>query len=71
MIPAKDVLSRFSHRIFTYQMRGDERPGVPEDSWELDPAATPLEFLIESPNGYGVDHPPPAMESIQTVSESG
>jgi hypothetical protein len=71
MIPAEHVLSRFSHRIFTYQMRGDERPGVPKDSWELDPAATPLEYLKESPNAYGVDCPPSAMESIQTVSESG
>jgi hypothetical protein len=71
MIPAKDVLSRFSHRIFTYRMRGDEGPGVPEDSWELDPAATPVEFLKESPNRYGVDRPPPATESLQTVSESG
>jgi hypothetical protein len=73
-IPAKDVPSRFSHRIFTYQISGDEKPGVPKDSLELDPAATPLEYLQQSPNGYGdgVDNvPAPEVEALQTVSESG
>jgi hypothetical protein len=73
-IPAKDVPSRFSHQIFTYQISGDEKPGVPKDSLELDPAATPLEYLEQSPNGYGdgVDNvPAPEVEALQTVSESG
>ncbi len=73
-IPAKDVPSRFSHRIFTYQISGDEMPGVPKDSLELDPAATPLEYLEQSPNGYGdgVDNAPAfEVEALQTVSESG
>ncbi|CAM6044394.1 unnamed protein product [Sphagnum compactum] len=73
-IPAKDVPSRFSHRILTYQNSGDEKPGVPKDSLELDPAATPPEYLKQSPNGYGdgVDNvPAPEVEALQTVSESG
>jgi hypothetical protein len=73
-IPAKDVPSRFSHQIFTYQISGDEEPGVPKDSLELDPAATPLEYLKQSPNGYGdgVDNVPVhEVEALQTVSESG
>ncbi|CAM6053830.1 unnamed protein product [Sphagnum tenellum] len=73
-IPAKDVPSRFSHRILTYQISGDEIPGVPKDSLELDPAATPLEYLEQSPNGYGdgLDNgPAPEVEALQTVSESG
>jgi len=73
-IPAKDVPSRFSHRISTYQISGDEKPGVPKDSLELDPAATPPEYLKQSTNGYGdgVDNfPVPEVEALQTVSESG
>ncbi|CAM6048614.1 unnamed protein product [Sphagnum compactum] len=74
VIPAKDVFSQFSHRIFTYQMHGNEKPGVPKGSRELDPAATPLEYLKQSTNGYsdGVyDSPDPEIDALQTVSESG
>ncbi len=75
VIPAKDVFSQFSHRIFTYQMHGNEKPGVPKGSRELDPAATPLEYLKQSTNGYsddGVyDSPDPEIDTLQTVSESG
>jgi hypothetical protein len=47
---------------------------VPKGSRELDPAATPLEYLKQSTNGYsdGVyDSPDPEIDTLQTVSESG
>ena len=35
-------LYRFSHRIPSYKMTGNERKGVPRGSFELDPAAMPM-----------------------------
>nr|KYP74409.1 DnaJ isogeny subfamily B member 12 [Cajanus cajan] len=37
-------LYRFSHRIPSYKMTGNEREGVPIGSFELDPAALPFQF---------------------------
>ncbi|XP_004495763.1 uncharacterized protein [Cicer arietinum] len=37
-------LYRFSHRIPSYKMSGDEREGVPRGCFELDPAALPTNF---------------------------
>jgi hypothetical protein len=42
VIPPNEML-RFSHRIPSYKMLGTEREGVPEGSFELDPASFPLE----------------------------
>ncbi|CAM6071664.1 unnamed protein product [Sphagnum tenellum] len=33
-------LWRFSHRVPSFQLKGDESPGLAEDCWELDPAST-------------------------------
>lgn len=41
LIPPSQLL-RFSHRVPSYMMRGTEGGGVPEGSFELDPAAIPL-----------------------------
>ncbi|XP_073051693.1 uncharacterized protein [Primulina eburnea] len=35
-------LYKFSHRVPCHKMKGDEREGVPEGSFELDPASLPL-----------------------------
>lgn len=35
-------LFRFSHRVPSFKMTGQERAGVPVGSWELDPASLPL-----------------------------
>lgn len=35
-------LFRFSHRVPSYKMTGEERKGVPKGSFELDPASLPL-----------------------------
>ncbi|CAI9118695.1 OLC1v1020295C1 [Oldenlandia corymbosa var. corymbosa] len=40
LIPAKD-LYRFSHKVPSFQMTGEERVDVPQGSFELDPAALP------------------------------
>ncbi|KAM2892550.1 hypothetical protein COP2_010697 [Malus domestica] len=37
-------LYRFSHRIPSFKMTGTEREGVPEESFEFDPAALPTSF---------------------------
>lgn len=37
-----DELYRFSHRVPSYRMTGDEREGVPKGSFELDPASIPM-----------------------------
>lgn len=37
-----DELYRFSHRVPSYRMSGDEREGVPKGSFELDPASMPM-----------------------------
>ncbi|XP_020205050.1 LOW QUALITY PROTEIN: meiotically up-regulated gene 184 protein-like [Cajanus cajan] len=39
-------LYRFSHRIPSYKMTGNEREGVPIGSFELDPAALPFQFNL-------------------------
>uniref|UniRef100_A0A2N9EJR0 J domain-containing protein n=1 Tax=Fagus sylvatica TaxID=28930 RepID=A0A2N9EJR0_FAGSY len=42
-------LFRFSHRVPSFEMTGEERQGVPKGSFELDPAALPLnleEFVV-------------------------
>ncbi|KAF7846903.1 hypothetical protein BT93_L3607, partial [Corymbia citriodora subsp. variegata] len=44
-----DELYRFSHRVPSYKMTGDEREGVPKGSFELDPASIPMnleEFVL-------------------------
>ncbi|XP_061347361.1 uncharacterized protein LOC133292888 [Gastrolobium bilobum] len=38
-------LYRFSHRIPSYKMTGNEREGVPSGSFELDPAGLPINLL--------------------------
>ncbi|KAF7837165.1 DnaJ-like subfamily B member 12 isoform A [Senna tora] len=38
-------LYRFSHRVPSHKMTGQEREGVPEGSFELDPAALPMSLL--------------------------
>lgn len=48
LIPSSELL-RFSHRIPSFKMTGSEREGVPEGSFELDPAALPID-LIKSPD---------------------
>lgn len=42
LIPSTDLL-RFSHRIPSFKMDGTEREGVPQGSYELDPAALPTD----------------------------
>ncbi|KAK1379388.1 Bifunctional 3-dehydroquinate dehydratase/shikimate dehydrogenase [Heracleum sosnowskyi] len=42
LIPSRDLL-RFSHRIPSFRMVGTEREGVPQGSYELDPAALPTD----------------------------
>lgn len=37
-----DEIYRFSHRVPSYRMTGDEREGVPKGSFELDPASMPM-----------------------------
>lgn len=37
-------LFRFSHRVPSFKMTGEEREGVPKGSFELDPAALPLKI---------------------------
>ncbi|OWM62974.1 uncharacterized protein LOC116214052 [Punica granatum] len=56
---SRHELYRFSHRIPSFRMTGRERKGVPEGSFELDPAALPLEItapsaenLMESNHSY-------------------
>ncbi|KAL2922831.1 DnaJ-like protein subfamily B member 12 [Bienertia sinuspersici] len=41
LIPPSEVL-KFSHRAPSYRMSGNEREGVPKDSFELDPASITL-----------------------------
>ncbi|KAK4787615.1 hypothetical protein SAY86_011448 [Trapa natans] len=43
-IPKKEML-RFSHRIPSYLLTGQEAQNAPEGCWELDPAAMPIELL--------------------------
>ncbi|KAL1211664.1 hypothetical protein V5N11_023663 [Cardamine amara subsp. amara] len=40
MLPSDEML-RFSHRVPSFKMSGDEKEGVPAGSFELDPAAVP------------------------------
>ncbi|XP_071690886.1 uncharacterized protein [Rutidosis leptorrhynchoides] len=44
MIPEGEIF-RFSHRIPSYMLIGQESPNAPKGCCELDPAATPDEFL--------------------------
>ncbi|KAM7484057.1 hypothetical protein LguiA_000066 [Lonicera macranthoides] len=43
-IPREEIF-RFSHHIPSYLLTGQEAPNAPKGCWELDPAATPFEFL--------------------------
>ncbi|KAF9622421.1 hypothetical protein IFM89_031224, partial [Coptis chinensis] len=43
-IPPKELF-RFSHMVPSYRMTGEERDGVPERSFELDPASLPANLL--------------------------
>lgn len=54
-IAPKD-LYRFSHRVPSFRMNGDERKDIPEGSFELDPACLPI-------NLREID--PPATENIK------
>ncbi|MQM17259.1 hypothetical protein Taro_050225 [Colocasia esculenta] len=42
-IPPSELL-RFSHMVPSYKMTGKEREGIPEGSYELDPASLPTNF---------------------------
>ncbi|KAL0744388.1 hypothetical protein Bca4012_085901 [Brassica carinata] len=44
MVPSDEML-RFSHRVPSFELNGDEREGVPPGSFELDPAAIPRDYL--------------------------
>ncbi|GAB4845755.1 hypothetical protein Ancab_039161 [Ancistrocladus abbreviatus] len=44
IIPREEMF-RFSHRVPSCLLRGQESPDAPIGCWELDPAATPLELL--------------------------
>ncbi|KAF3609601.1 hypothetical protein DY000_02051455 [Brassica cretica] len=44
MIPSDDML-RFSHRVPSYKLTGDEKKGVPAGAFELDPAAIPRDYI--------------------------
>ncbi|KAL0744389.1 hypothetical protein Bca4012_085902 [Brassica carinata] len=44
MISSGEML-RFSHRVPSFELTGDEKKGVPAGSFELDPAAIPKECL--------------------------
>ncbi|WZY96366.1 hypothetical protein YC2023_068695 [Brassica napus] len=44
MIPSDEML-RFSHRVPSFKLTGDEEKGVPAGSFELDPAAIPKDCL--------------------------
>ena len=43
-----DEMLRFSHRVPSFVLTGDERKGVPAGSLELDPAAIPRDYLEAS-----------------------
>ncbi|XP_073135399.1 uncharacterized protein [Henckelia pumila] len=43
LIPAKDMF-RFSHKVPSIQMTGNERPNVPKRCFELDPASLPPDY---------------------------
>eukprot|EP00249_Psilotum_nudum_P024084 c29086_g1_i1 orf=1016-3589(-) len=43
-------LLRFSHHVPSHQLKGDEAPGVPEGSWELDPASVPVKLIFSGPD---------------------
>ncbi|CAK9145506.1 unnamed protein product [Ilex paraguariensis] len=51
LIPPKEIF-RFSHRIPSFQMTGEERKDVPKRSFELDPASLPadLEEIVVTEN---------------------
>ncbi|KAK4772020.1 hypothetical protein SAY86_013795 [Trapa natans] len=42
---SREEMSRFSHFVPSFLHRGQEAPSAPKDCTELDPAATPEEFL--------------------------
>ncbi|CAI8597914.1 unnamed protein product [Vicia faba] len=43
-IPRKEML-RFSHQVPSWLLKGEEASNLPDKCWDLDPAATPDEFL--------------------------
>ncbi|XP_028781459.1 uncharacterized protein LOC114737669 [Neltuma alba] len=45
-IPSAELF-RFSHRVPSFKMTGQERVGVPVGSWELDPASLPSPLNLE------------------------
>ncbi|CAF2103155.1 hypothetical protein YC2023_068694 [Brassica napus] len=48
MMVTCDEMLRFSHRVPSFVLTGDERKGVPAGSFELDPAAIPRDYLEAS-----------------------
>ncbi|CAK9253872.1 unnamed protein product [Sphagnum jensenii] len=40
LVTQVEDLWRFSHRVPSFRLKGDESPGLAEDCWELDPAST-------------------------------
>ncbi|CAH2055058.1 unnamed protein product, partial [Thlaspi arvense] len=44
---APGEMHRFSHRVPSVRLSGEEKEGVPADSFELDPAAVPSYILLE------------------------
>ncbi|KAK9059633.1 hypothetical protein SSX86_020337 [Deinandra increscens subsp. villosa] len=45
----KEEMFRFSHQVPKYMLTGSEAHNSPKDCLELDPAATPLDLIQESP----------------------
>ncbi|EFH58646.1 hypothetical protein ARALYDRAFT_477773, partial [Arabidopsis lyrata subsp. lyrata] len=43
-----DEMLKFSHRVPSFKMTGDDKEGVPAGSFELDPAAVPREYLKDA-----------------------
>ncbi|CAN7107820.1 unnamed protein product [Brassica rapa subsp. narinosa] len=48
MMVTCDEMLRFSHRVPSFKLTGDEKKGVPAGSFELDPAAIPRDYLEAS-----------------------
>ncbi|KAI4345497.1 hypothetical protein L6164_012615 [Bauhinia variegata] len=58
LIPSQELF-RFSHRVPSFKMTGQERLGVPTGSYELDPASLPLNIEeIDAPEDLEVNISP-------------
>lgn len=70
-VPASQFL-RFSHSIPSFKMTGDEGEGVPENSFELDPASLPTNLLSCSKSAHkpmmGCDKNASAFQNNKTSS---